>query len=407
MAGNELKSGWIEKRSQYLRTWRQRWLVLSPLVLETYKNPSDQDRATMSLDIFSIEEAVPCEFEIPKDHCFRITIQETRYYIATQSDQEMCTWLNMINHARRAQSAPFFSISCMQEKKATSEVCLITTFSKLKELLQEREEEIIEELEKCQGNYIQKVEQELKDISKILEVENKNYDKYKEINSKEDSMINKIRKIQASRRNNLSFKEFDSLNCSQLNVSIQEDLLKNLINFSTKVSLVNPLEVSIRRTNITRALKWRYTGERIDTLTFMVSQDIKLTGVGLCAPYKHGGMVTVKDFQVLKGKNTNSSSVYKNSNRLNISYSPEVSVCKVPIANGIKIKRQTWYSVTFCIEGDHTYKCVDCSQKVVGPGDVEWEFANTTFHQSHQNNRCDIVCGPIADFYYMQLQRDM
>ncbi|CAG9327770.1 unnamed protein product [Blepharisma stoltei] len=406
MAGNEIKSGWIEKRSQYLKSWRERWLVLSPLFLQTYKTPTDQEHATMSLELSTIDEAVPSEFEIAKEHCFRITAQGTRYYIATDTDQEMCSWLNIINHARHIQSVPLLSINCMQEKKATSEVCLIATFSKIKELLHEREEEMVNELEECQRNYIEKVEQELSELTQTLDVENENYRYFTEIYKKEDSLINKIRKIQAGRRNNLSFKEFDSLNCSTLSVSIKEEVLKNLINFSTRVSLVNPMEVSIRRTNITRALKWRYTGERIDALTFMVSSDVKLTGVGICAPYKQGGSVTVKDFQIVKGKYTNSSSVYKNPSRINITYSPENSVTKVPVVGGLKIKKFAWYSVIFCIEGDHTYKCVDCSQKVQGPGDVEWEFTNTSFHQSHQNNRCDTVCGPIADFYYMQLQKN-
>mmetsp|Transcript_24424 Transcript_24424/g.24145 ORF Transcript_24424/g.24145 Transcript_24424/m.24145 type:complete len:141 (-) Transcript_24424:30-452(-) len=138
----------------------------------------------------------------------------------------------------------------------------------------------------------------------------------------------------------------------------------------------------------------------------MVNRDVKITGVGICTPYKQGGSVTVKDFQIVKGKYTNSSSVYKNPSRINITYHPEHSVAKVPVVGGLKIKKLAWYSVIFCIEGDHTYKCVDCSQKVQGPDDVEWEFTNTSFHQSHQNNRCDTVCGPIADFYYMQLQKN-
>mmetsp|Transcript_17480 Transcript_17480/g.17408 ORF Transcript_17480/g.17408 Transcript_17480/m.17408 type:complete len:210 (+) Transcript_17480:145-774(+) len=209
----------------------------------------------MSIDLSTIDEAVPCEFEMAKDHCFRITVQDARYFIAADSDKEMCSWLNMINHARHVHSPPLFAINCMQEKKATSEVCLISTFSKIKELLQEREEEIVNELEESQSTYIHKVEQELVDITKRLEIENESYKNFQMIYQRDDSLINKIRKIQAGRRDSLRFGEFDSLNCSTLNVSIQEELLRNLINFSTKVSLVNPLEVSVRRTNITRALK--------------------------------------------------------------------------------------------------------------------------------------------------------
>ena len=61
------------------------------------------------------------------------------------------------------------------------------------------------------------------------------------------------------------------------------------------------------------------------------------------------------------------------------------------------------YSVVFSMSGSHTFKCVDCNSKVKGV--VNWSFYNTVFTKPELNNRCDVMCGPIADFYYTPLSQ--
>ena len=82
-------------------------------------------------------------------------------------------------------------------------------------------------------------------------------------------------------------------------------------------------------------------------------------------------------------------------------YNPEFSTFKINMESHVLIKRDTKYTVYFLIEGAHTYKCVDCLSNVEGPNRVIWTFMNSIFSQNHQSNRCDTVCGPIADFYFM------
>lgn len=139
----------------------------------------------------------------------------------------------------------------------------------------------------------------------------------------------------------------------------------------------------------------------MDTLSFSISEDIMLSAVGICTPYKFGGLTHVKDFQLIKGNSTSSPSIYKHSHKFSMQFDPDVSVSKIIMDRAVSLSKNHKYTVIFCIEGSHTFKCVDCMQGVIGPGDVKFEFENTIFGQNHQNNRCDTICGPIADFYYI------
>mmetsp|Transcript_3101 Transcript_3101/g.2812 ORF Transcript_3101/g.2812 Transcript_3101/m.2812 type:complete len:306 (+) Transcript_3101:289-1206(+) len=299
------------------------------------------------------------------------------------------------------KNSTILSISNFQERKALSDISLISVFSKIKEILNNREQDLSQEIDNLYENHIKIAEIEQLKINQILESETKSYEKFENIMKSNKPAVHKIRLIQAIKRNNLMFKDFDNEAETQFSFAIPDEGLKKLISSSTRVRLDNPLEDKIRRTTITRALKWRYTGERIDALTFTASEPIKLTGVGICAPYKAGGVTTVKDFQVIKGNYTGSSSVYRHPQSIVIEYNSDESVFKIVMDCPISISKNHKYTVMFCIEGSHTYKCVDCMQSVTGPGHIRWDFENTTFSQSHQNNRCDTICGPIADFYYI------
>ena len=402
MEGKIVKSGWVEKRSQYLKQWRRRWLMLTENELLTYKNPLANEKATFQVILSSILEAVPCEQEMSyKEFCFRITTKSRKYFIAATSDEEMCQWLNLINTASQGPHISYFTaMSKLHEKKALSEVSLISNFTKIKEILNARKQELLQKLDEDYMKYLKKVEEESDSIKVSLDNEKKNFEEFESILANTELNVNKIREVQKIPRPEINFKEFDGLSNSEIQVNIDENVITRVINFTTKVTLRNPLEFRIRRTNITRALKWRYTGERIDALTFSVSQSVSLTGVGICTPYKLGGLTSVKQFNVLKGDSTSSPVVYRHSQNVTMQYNPDESVYKVTLEAPLMLKRDTKYTVFFVIEGSHTYKCVDCNSQVAGNG-VNWNFFNTNFSQDHQNNRCDTVCGPIADFYFL------
>mmetsp|Transcript_31374 Transcript_31374/g.31050 ORF Transcript_31374/g.31050 Transcript_31374/m.31050 type:complete len:144 (-) Transcript_31374:455-886(-) len=143
----------------------------------------------------------------------------------------------------------------MHERKALSEVSLISSFSKLKEILYAREQELIENLDEAYQSNIEEITIENCHLEKILQKETESYENVQAVLNSTDSIVDKIRKIQRISAQNLSFKKFDYIEGIDIKTSIQEENLKKLFSGNIKVSLENPQEVSVRRTNITRALK--------------------------------------------------------------------------------------------------------------------------------------------------------
>lgn len=394
-----IKSGWVQKRSAYLKQWRRRWLVMREMNLCTYKSKDTSQRTTMNLSITEITEAVPTVLEIEKDFCFKVVCGE-EYYMTVDSDKELCLWVNLINHVRMGRNislfdAPHFS----RESKAMSDESLITSFSHTKTLINQREDYLLEFLQNAYETYKVKAEEEHKILTESLTTEMENCRIVAESLSSEAPVLSKIQQIQRLTGERQNFKPFDNINEAKLRISLDPEVVSKIVRPNIKVNLKIPTEMKIRRTAITRALKWRYTGNRIDALTFSVSHDIELIGIGICTPYKTGGQISIKEFQILRGGNSNSQAAYKQNGNIIIKFNPEESVHRISIDEPVMIKSDAKYTVFLSVEGSHTYKCVDCYAQI--EGQVTWKFFNTNFTPNHQTNRCDITCGPIADFYYV------
>ena len=125
----------------------------------------------------------------------------------------------------------------------------------MKELLNSRESELLQDLEEIYKIYVEKAALEHKEITESFEEEAQQYSKIALVLESATNPLSKIREIQNTTKKQLDFKELESLNISKLEVSLQEDYLNSLIKSNIKVCLGNPAEVMIRRTNITRALK--------------------------------------------------------------------------------------------------------------------------------------------------------
>ena len=397
-----IKSGWVEKCSKYLKKWRRRWLVLSSGALKTFKNENENVKSTMEIDLSSIIDTYPVSSSNPNEFIFALALQGKKYSLKTSTEAESLAWLNLINLARQGSRVySFSSPNYYHESKVLSDISLITSFSKMKEILIDRENEMLASLDEIYQIYISKATKEFTEISDVHGQVSNNYQSVVKILEGQADVVAKVRQLQNSNKHHLSLQEFENFNSSKLTVCIPVENIDKVIKSSIRVSLGNPSERMIRRTHITRALKWRYTGERIDAITFSVSKDIKLTAVGVCTPYKLNRKTVIKEFQVIKGASTGGGQLYRHSQRITMENSPENSIFKVTMEHCVKVKKDNKYTVYFMNEGHHTYKCVDCASSVEGPEKVVWTFLNSSFAQNHQSNRCDTVCGPIADFYYI------
>ena len=119
---------------------------------------------------------------------------------------------------------------------------------------------------------------------------------------------------------------------------------------------MDPLEKTLTRSQITRALKWRYSGNKVDALTFCVSHDIMLTGIGLCRPYKTGGQIRVNKFTILSGRSSESKIVYTHKKIVKVASCTESSVGKIPLVVSFLVKRGVMYTVSLVIEGSPSFK---------------------------------------------------
>ena len=209
----------------------------------------------MNLSIYDITEAVPTVLEIERDFCFKIICKE-EYYMTVDSDKELCLWLNLLNHVRQGRNislfdAPHFS----RESKAMSDESLITSFTQIKGILNEREEEMMNSFKEFYSNYKNKAEEEHKILSDSLSKEIENCKIIADSLSSEEPVLAKIQRIQRLTKDKHTFQPFDNINEAQLRINIDPDMVSKITRPNIKVSLKSPAEWSVRRTGITRALK--------------------------------------------------------------------------------------------------------------------------------------------------------
>ena len=242
MENRIIKAGWVMKRSSYLKQWRKRWLALSETSLCTYKTKDSSQKPTMNLLITDITDAVPTVLEIERDFCFKIVCEE-EYYMTVENDKELCLWLNLLNHVRQGKNislfdAPHFS----RESKAMSDESLITSFTQIKSILNEREEEMLDTLKDFYSNYKSKAEEEHEILSGSLSKEIENCKLIADSLSSEASVLSKIQNIQRLTKERHTFQPFASINEAQLRISINHDIISKLTRPNIKVSLKSPAE---------------------------------------------------------------------------------------------------------------------------------------------------------------------
>lgn len=394
------KSGWIEKRSAYLKQWRMRWLVLANCCLCTYKTENTAEVPTERIQLTSILEVSHLTGDTQRPHCFKISTKSRLFMMSAPRADLALDWVNTIQGAILVIGTPSNQLF---ERQQQSQQTLESTFSSLQSIIQEREACLRCELETANVTTLVRAREELAAFNKAAkEVEN-NFELFKEIQDRQDlDIIQKLRLVNALSKENGSFAEFDRLTDSSTKVFIPNQLqVEELLASCVSVALENPHEYKARRTSITRALKWRYNGERIDALTVSVSKAVLLTGIGFCRPFKPNGHIQTKMLKIAQGTSTSSPVLYNHPFQSVVDSDPKESVQKIDLSPPVMMKSGVQYTVVMKMDGNTSYKCVDCYRTMATQGDVNWTFSTTIFPPTDQSNRTDVVCGPIADFYYM------
>ena len=357
MEDNLHVKGWVFKQSRFLKRWQKEWMVLSGDILATFKADEESSFITkISVsDIKSVETCNKNGFS-----AFKVcTSKQEMIFFTEQADN----WVKTI-YQQLKDSMDWNSM-------AKSESAIRSVFARFLEVLNEREKEISIANDKLFGVSREKAKDQLDKIEETQAHCEGEYKGFKQI-------VESERKISAmSTVKSLPQKKTeDNFNLPEVALMMNPTTLKNCIVKNVKLSCVNPYEVSVTRSQITRALKWRYSGDKTDALSFSVTHDVVLTGIGICRPYRPGGQLLVQKFTILNGRSADSRPVYTHKKPVTVNHCVESSVFKINLGSPFLLKKGLMYTASFIIEGTPSYKCVDC-QSECSVGEISWEFFNT------------------------------
>lgn len=369
-------------------------MVLTLSHLFTYKDQQSSQPATMQISLSSILSLQL----IDTTSCLRVNTPTRTYLLDCLSTSQ--DWARAIEQTR---SLTFRKrTEQLSESRQNSEVRLFHFFNNINSLLSERfcrlQEDLIctkkEELEAAKTAVVA-----LEDSVVRFE---EAFARFERIYTNSDlTPGQKLQLLKGFNPDNCDCKEFDAILEAKTTVSVPISLPASILRSSLQVFAANIDELMVRRGPTTRALKWSYNGERLDALSFSVSKGIKLLGVGVCRPYRSGRVVKIREIKVVAGLTTRSPEAYRGNEGEEIGFNEGESVYRVQLTTQPQLHANSIYTVVLQLEGDNTFKCVDCARTVEGQGAVTWTYMSTSFQEPDLSNRTDEICGPIADFYYM------
>lgn len=390
------KCGWVEKRSAYLKQWRTRWLVLANSCLCTYKTQNTAETPTERILLDSVVE-VALMGDAQRPHCFKINTKTRLFILSVHQAAVALEWVGTIQGTIANPSSQLI------ERQRQSQQTLTASFASLQSLLKDRENCLCSELTSSHDRALSKAREELIAFNAAAKEIETSFEALKAIEGKQElSAVQKLVLVNALSQECRGFAEFDLLVDSAVTVFLPtKQRINDLMTSCISIALENPLEYQARRTSITRALKWMYDGERIDAITLSVSKAVLLTGVGFCRPCKPNGRILTKVLKVVQGTTTGGTVVYTHPVQSVIESDARDSVQKISLSPPVLLKGRATYTLTMKMDGSASYKCVDCTRSLLTEGEVTWTLATSVFPPTDQSNRTDVVCGPIADFYYM------
>lgn len=95
-----LREGWIDKRSRVLKSWRQRWMVLTPQFLYTFKERQAYNAGpTECIRLATCSSVKSAEDDLRIDNSFRLDTPERTYFFRAKDAAQKETWIGAIGRA--------------------------------------------------------------------------------------------------------------------------------------------------------------------------------------------------------------------------------------------------------------------------------------------------------------------
>lgn len=391
-----IKQGWVEKRSNYIKQWRKRWLVLTPHTLSSFKSESPGEKQTEHIQLAAVLDVNP-DLHSGRPNAFHIELKTQKFLISTASADLMTEWVLQI----KAACAKLKPREETQEKEKAQTGEISEKLQSMLEVLTERENWLQSDLAQAQSALMAKAQAEVAYIQEVHDSIESVFSVFSTVySSSEIPLQEKLSQLRDLASSTASLTP-DTVCDSSLRAYANSDLIWTLLHKSIRVKVESPSERHLRRTEITRALKWRYNGQRYDALTFTVSRVIELTAVGFCTPHKANRITKVLSLKIVPGTTVspNQNVIYVHPQMVELVFNPDESVQKIVLSQRVLLRPGTPYTLVGLLEGASTYKCVLCASTI--GGEVNWTFATAVFPTIDHSNRTDADCGPIADFYYV------
>lgn len=397
-----LKQGWVEKRSSRLKQWRKRWLVLRPHSLCSYTSDSACEKPSEHIQLAAVLD-ISISVDCGKDHTFRVDLRTQHYLISTPSPDLMTEWVQQIKFAceklKGKDAGERYRQLEAQQKSEVSE-----KLSGLIAALNQRESEMHNELKQAHMTLCCKAEEEIAYIQQVHESITRVFQVFTQVyHDPSLPSQEKLRQLRPMTSSAAALTPaFASESAAHAYVNVQ--LAANILKRNVTLFVDNPNEKRVRRTDITRALKWRYNGQRIDSLTFSLSKSVELTAIGVCIPHKPERVTKLLSLRIIPGNAVVPTlpALYTHPAVEALNHVPDESVSKILLSTKVQLRGGMTYTMAAQLEGASTYKCVQCLKQVAIDG-VSWVFSTSQFPVIEQSNRTDVDCGPIADFYFINI----
>jgi hypothetical protein len=115
-SGDVLLEGWLLKRSRVVKKWRNRWFILTPTNLFSFKDSQSSANATEIIHLREFISITPVESKRNKNR-FCITTKKGSFNLGASSDYERDKWIEAIS--RLFPNAP---LPTQTEEPAQTEV---------------------------------------------------------------------------------------------------------------------------------------------------------------------------------------------------------------------------------------------------------------------------------------------
>eukprot|EP01017_Pseudomicrothorax_dubius_P015833 TRINITY_DN1807_c0_g1_i1.p1 TRINITY_DN1807_c0_g1~~TRINITY_DN1807_c0_g1_i1.p1 ORF type:complete len:129 (-),score=29.22 TRINITY_DN1807_c0_g1_i1:132-518(-) len=100
-----IKEGNLNKQSKFWKTWRQRWFVLTPTCIYSFKAEKTYKDPTEVIPLKDCSTIKSAEDEVHKEFAFRIDCKDRTFYLTASSATEKESWIGAIGKAMVKLSA--------------------------------------------------------------------------------------------------------------------------------------------------------------------------------------------------------------------------------------------------------------------------------------------------------------